>query len=84
MNDFKINGCIKVTLESNMLTVRDSDKSFKLNGNLLKTMTIYKFNVGHSNLKDRKVIRVFAKEMKFGIKNKSRKSTRDRSIVEIA
>ena len=35
-----------------MLIFRDIEKSFKLVGGLLKTMTIYKFNVGHSNPQD--------------------------------
>ena len=52
-----------------MLTFRDSIKSFKLDGNLLRTMTFYKFNAGHSNLLDQKIIREFAEEMKFHIKN---------------
>ena len=39
MNDFKINGGIPVTLVSNKLLFRDSKKSFKLDGDLLETMT---------------------------------------------
>ena len=35
-----INGGITVTLFSNMITFRDSNKSFKLDGDLLETMTI--------------------------------------------
>ena len=54
MNDFLINTTVAVTLYSNILTFRDTNKSLKLDGDLLKTMTIYKFNVDHSNLQDRK------------------------------
>ena len=68
MLDFKINESIPVTLYSNMLTARDSIKSFELDGDLLKTMTNYKFNVGHSNLQDQKIFREFAEEMKFDFK----------------
>ena len=32
-----------------MLIFRDSNKSFNLNGDLLKTITEYDFNVSHSN-----------------------------------
>ena len=35
MNDFMINGGIPVTLVSNMLIFTDSNKSFKLDGDLL-------------------------------------------------
>ena len=56
MNDFLINGSIPVTLVSNMLIFRDSNKSFKLDGDLLETMTNYDFNVDQSNQQDRKLI----------------------------
>ena len=56
MNDFSINECIPATLFSNMITFKDSNKSFKLDGDLLQTMTNYDFNVSHSNPKDQKLI----------------------------
>ena len=40
MNDFLINTSVPVTLYSNMLNFRDVIKSFKSDGDLLKTMTI--------------------------------------------
>ena len=55
MNDFLINRGIPVTLYSERLTFRDSNKSFKLNGDLLERMTIYDFNVSHSNPQDQKL-----------------------------
>ena len=73
MKDFLINGGIPVTLFSNMITLRDSNKSFKLDGDLLETMTINDFNVDHSNQQDRKLIYEFAKEMKFNKKQKGKK-----------
>ena len=39
MRDFSINGGIPVTLFSNLLTSRDSNKAFKLDGDLSETMT---------------------------------------------
>ena len=42
---------------SKMFTFRDSNKSFNLDGDLLKAMTICKFNVRHSNLQKQKIIR---------------------------
>ena len=83
MNDFLINEGIPVTLVSNMLIFRDSNKSFKLDGNLLETMTNYDFNIDHSNQQDRKLIYEFAKEMNFIIRQKGKKSDRDKSIVRL-
>ena len=53
MNDFLIHGNIPVTLFSNMITFRDSNKSFRLEGDLLKLITIYKFNEDHSSPQDK-------------------------------
>ena len=83
MNDFKINDGIPVTLVSNMLIFRDSNKSFKLEGDLLETMTNYDFNVDHSNQQDRKLIYEFVKEMNFNIRQKGNKSERDKSIIRL-
>ena len=52
MNDFLIHTSVPVTLYSNRLTFRDTNKSFKLDGDLLKTMKNYRFNVVHSNALD--------------------------------
>ena len=83
MNDFLINEGIPVTLVSNMLIFRDSNKSFKLEGDLLETMTNYDFNVDHSNQQDRKLIYEFVKEMNFNIRQKGNKSDRDKSIIRL-
>ena len=83
MHDFIINGGIPVTLFSNMLTFRDSSKSFKLDGDLLETMTNYNFNASLSNPKDQKLIYEFGKEMNFNIKQKGRKSDRERSLIKL-
>ena len=83
MNDFLINGGIPVTLVSNMVLFRDSNKSFKLDGDLLETMTNYDFNVDHSNQQDQKLIYEMAKEMNFNIRQKGNKSDRDKSIIKL-
>ena len=49
MNDFPINGNVPVSIYNIMLTFRDSNRSVKLDGDLLETMTNYDFNVGNSN-----------------------------------
>ena len=83
MNDFKINKVIPVTLVSNLLIFRDSNKSFKLEGDLLEAITNFDFNVDHSNQQDRKLIYEFAKEMNFNIKEKGKKSDRDKSMIRL-
>ena len=83
MNDLLINEGIPVTIFSNMLLFRDSNKSFKLDGDLLETMTNYDFNVSHSDPKDQKLIYEFGKEMNFDIKQKGRKSDRGKSMIKL-
>ena len=83
MNDFLIHRGIPVTLFSNMITCRDSNKSFKLEGDLLKLITEYKFNADHSSPQDKKLIYEFAKEMNYDIKSIGRPGVRHNSIVKI-
>ena len=79
MNNFLIHGSIPVTLFSNMITFRDST----LEGDLLKLITIYKFNADHSSPQDKKLIYEFAQEMKYDTKSTGRPSTRHTSIRKI-
>ena len=83
MNDFLINGGIPVSLYSNMLTSRDNNKSIKLDGDFLETMTNYDFNVNHAKSQNQKLIYEFGKEMKFDIKQKGRKSNRYESMIKL-
>ena len=83
MNDFLIIGGIPVSLNSNVITFRDSNKSFKLDGDLLETITKYDFNVDHSNQQDRKLIYELSKEKKYNIKTKGNKSGRDKSLKRL-
>ena len=83
MNDFLIHGTIPVTIFSNMITFRDSNKTFRLEGDLLKVITNYKFNAYHSSPQDKKLIYEFAKEMKYDTKSTGRPSTRHTSIIKI-
>ena len=64
-----LNTSVPVTLFSNFSTFRDSNKPFKLDGDLLKTMTNYKFNVDRSNLQDRKKFRELAEQMNSDFSN---------------
>ena len=75
---FLIKGGIPVNLYSNMLTFRDSNKTFKLDGDVSEAIRKYDLNVDPSNQQDRKFIYEFGKELKFDIKQKGRKSDRDK------
>ena len=66
-----------------MITFRDTDKTFRLEGDLLKVITNHKFNVDHSNQQDRKIIYQFAKEMNYDIKSTGRPSTRHNSMIRV-
>ena len=71
LNDFLIHRGIPVTLFSNMIVFRDSNKSFELEGDLLKLITNYKFNADHSSPQDKKLIYEFAKEMNYDTKTRA-------------
>ena len=83
MSDFLIHGNTPVTLFSNMITFRDSNKSFRLEGDLLKVVTNYKINADHSSPQDKKLIYEFAKEMNYDTKSTGRPSTRHTSFIKI-
>ena len=83
MNDFLRNGGIPVTLFGNMLTFRDSNKPFKLDGDLLESMTNYDFNVSLFIPKHQKLIYEFGKAKNFTIKQKGRKSDKTISLIKL-
>ena len=83
INNFLIHRGIPVTLFSNMKIFRDSNKSFKLEGDLLKLITNYKFNANHSSPQDKKLIYEFAKEMNYDTKSIGRPSIRHNSVIKI-
>ena len=83
MNDFLIHGNIPVTIFSNMITFRDSNKTFRLEGDFLKVIINYKFNVDHSSPQDKKLIYEFAKEMNYDINSTGRPSVRHNSMVRL-
>ena len=83
INDFLIHGNIPVTIFSNIITFRDTNKTFKLEGDLLKVIPNHKFNVDHSNQQDRKIIFEFAKEMNYDTKSTGRPSFRHNSMIRL-
>ena len=66
-----------------MITFRDFNKTFRLEGDLLKLITNYKFNADHSSPQDKKLIYEFAKEMKYDTKSTGRPSTRHTSVMKL-
>ena len=83
LNDFLIHGTIPINIYSNMITFRDTKKTFRLEGDLLKVITNHKFNADHSSPQDKKIIYEFAKEMNYDTKSTGRPSTRHISITKI-
>ena len=83
MNDFLIHGTVPVTIFSNMIVFRDINKSFRLEGDLLKVIKNYKFNVDHSSPQDKRLIYEFAKAMNYDVKSTGRPSTRHNSMVRL-
>ena len=82
-NDLLINEKVPVTIFNIMLTSRDTNKVFKLEGDLYKVITDYKFTVDHSNKQNRQIIYEFGKEMKYKLKNKGRPSIRHNSMIRL-
>ena len=83
LNDFLIHGTIQVTIYSNMINFRDTNKTFRLEDDLLKVITNHKFNVDHSNPQDKKIIYEFLKEMKYDVKSTGRPSVRHDSMIRL-
>ena len=52
-NDLLSNKTIPINLYINLLTFRDIDKKFELQGDLLKKMTNIKFNVDPAEISDK-------------------------------
>ena len=67
-----------------MLAFRDTGKEFVLKGDrLLKMITNKNYNVDLAKLSDKKIKNDFAKEKNFDVKAKSKKSTRDRTLIKL-
>ena len=66
-----------------MVTFGDSNKSFKLDVDVSKSMTNQNFNLTHSHPQDQKLFFEFRKEMNFVIKQKGPKNNRDESLIRL-
>ena len=83
VNYLKINNSIPITLYNNILTFHDTGKEFVLKGDLLKMITNKDYNVNHASLSHKKLMYEFAKEMQFDERKVGKKSTRDRTLIEL-
>ena len=77
------NKTIPVTLYNNLLTFRDTDKKFELQGYPSKMITNKNYNVDLANLPDKILMHEFAKEMYFDGEILGNKRTRDKSLVRL-
>ena len=66
-----------------MLTFRLTRKKFELKGNLLKMIANENYNVDLASLSDKNLMYDFAKEMNFDESYQSRKSNRDRTLINL-
>ena len=83
VNDLKINNSIPITLCGNILTFRDTGREFELTGDLLEMITNSKYNVNLASLQNKKLLYDFAKEMNFDLNAVGKKSTGDRTLVDL-
>ena len=83
VNDLLIDKTTPVTLYNNLLTFRDTDRKFELQGDLLKMITNESYNVDIANSQDRISRYEFANETYFDGKAFGNKSTRDRSPIRL-
>ena len=83
VNDLKLHNSIPITLYGNMLTLRDTNKQFELKGDLLEMITNSKYNADLASLADKKLMYDFAKEMHFDKKAIGKKSTRDKTLINL-
>ena len=83
VNDLKIHNSIPIILYGNMLTFPDTNKQFELKRNFLEMITNSKYNVDLASLADKKLMYNFAKEMHFDQKALGKKSTRDKTLINL-
>ena len=83
VNDLLINKTIPVTLYDNLLTFRDTDKKFELEGDLLEMITNKNHIVDLDHLPVRQLMFELAKEMYFDEKHLGKRIIRNKSITRL-
>ena len=83
VNDLLIHNTLPITLHDNLITFRDSGKVFELKGYLLEMITNKNYNVDLAKLSDKKLMYDFAKEKNFDMKTIGKKSTRNKTLINL-
>ena len=83
INDLLRNKPKPGSLYNILLTFRDTDKKFKMEGDLLKEINIGNYNFDLAKLPGKKIKFHFSKEMYFNEKTLGNKSTRDKSLMTL-
>ena len=78
-----ISRTLPVTLYNNLLTFRQTNKKFDLQGDLLKMITDKNYIVDFATLSDQKLLYEFAKELFFDERALGKKSTRNKSLIRL-
>ena len=78
-----INETLPVTLHDILLTFRDTDEKFELEGDFLKTITDKNCNIDLGKLTDKEVMFEFAKEIYFDENVLGNKSIRDKFLIRL-
>ena len=81
VNDLFITKTVPVTLYIRLISFPDTNKKFKLQGDLLKMITNKNYNVYLANSQDKEIMYDFAKEMYFDGNALGNKSVRDKSLI---
>ena len=82
VNDLLIHNTIPITLYNNLLTFRETSKTFELKEDLFKKTTFKNFNVDLAGLLDKKPMYDFSEELNFDVKSMGNKSTGDRTLIK--
>ena len=83
VKDLLIKNTIPVTLHDKLLRFRDKGRVFELKGDLLKMITNKNYKVDLTSLASKKLRYDFAKESHFYVRRQTRKSTRDRTLINL-
>ena len=83
VNDFLLNKTKAVTIYNNLLTYRDRNKKFELQGDRLTVTTNKNYNVDLANLPDKKLMYEFAMKKSCDEKTLGNKSVRENFFINL-
>ena len=83
VNDLLIYETLPVTLYNNLLTIRNTEKKFELQGDLLKMITNKNCNIDLANLTEKKILYEFGIELYFDERALGKKTNTDKSPIRL-